>query len=60
MAVKDVDYIKMSATARHIQETVFNRAAAENVKLTAETVEVVMRAAIELARIAHIGDGTCS
>jgi hypothetical protein len=51
-----VDYIKLAATARHIQETVFNRAADNNVKMTAETVETVLRAAIELAFIAHRGD----
>lgn len=51
-----VDYIKLAATARHIQETVFNRAADNDVKMTPQTVETVLRAAIELAFIAHLGD----
>jgi hypothetical protein len=51
-----VDYIKLAATARHIQETVFNRAADSDIKLTADTVKVVMEASIELAFIAHRGD----
>jgi hypothetical protein len=48
-----VDYIKISATARHLMETVFNRADADGVKLDASTVHVVMQASIELAMIAH-------
>jgi hypothetical protein len=51
-----IDYIKLAATARHIQETVFNRAADSDIKLTADTVKVVMEASIELAFIAHRGD----
>lgn len=53
--MKDVDYIKLSATARHIQETVFNRAAENGIKLSAETATIVMLSAVELARIAHLG-----
>ena len=55
-----VDYIKLSATARHIQETVFNRARENEVELSADMVEVVMRAAIELALLAHLGEKRCS
>lgn len=54
--MSSIDYIRVSATARHIQETVFNRAAENNVKLSARMVEVVMLAAIELALLAHRGE----
>jgi hypothetical protein len=54
--LSSVDYIKLSATARQIQETVFNRAKDNEVELSAEMVEVVMRAAIELALLAHLGE----
>ena len=53
MTRREVDYIKISATARHIMETVFNRADADGVKLDASIVYVVMQASIELAMIAH-------
>lgn len=50
----NIDYIKLSATARHIQETVLHRAADSNIKLSAQTVRTVMLASIELAFIAHV------
>lgn len=53
---EDVDFIKLSATARHIHETVFSRAADNGVMLSAETVKTVMLAAIELALLAHVGE----
>lgn len=49
-----VDYIKLAATARHIQETVLHRASENGVKLTARQVKVVMDAATELAFLAHV------
>lgn len=49
-----VDYIKLAATARHIQETVLHRAADNGVKLTARQVKVVMDASTELAFLAHV------
>lgn len=51
--MKDVDYIKLAATARHIQETVLHRARDEGIRLPLETVKVVMQASIDLALIAH-------
>lgn len=56
----DLDYIKLSATARHIQETVLHRAADAGVKLSAQTVRTVMLASIELAFIAHTGDANAA
>lgn len=53
--MSDIDYIKLAATARHISETVLNRAADNEVKISADTVAVVLRAAIDLAFIAHTG-----
>lgn len=49
-----VDYIKLAATARHLQETVLHRAAENGIKLSAREVKVVMEASIELAFLAHI------
>lgn len=54
MAEADVDYIKLSATARHLQDTVFNRAADNGVKLSAADVKAVMEASIEMAFLAHV------
>ena len=51
--MSDVDYIKLSATARHIQETVLHRANDNGIKLSAGEVRSVMQAAIDLAFIAH-------
>ena len=54
--MSDVDYIKLSATARHIQETVLHRANDNGAKLSPDTVRKVMQAAIDLAFIAHQKD----
>ena len=50
------DYIKLAATARHIQETVLNRAADNGVKLSVDAVKHVLQNAIELALLAHVGE----
>jgi len=49
-----VDYIKLAATARHLQETVLHRAAENGIKLTAREVKIVMDASVELAFLAHV------
>ena len=51
--MNEVDYIKVSATARHIQETVLHRANDNGIKLSPATVRNVLFTAIELAFIAH-------
>lgn len=51
-----VDYIKIAATARHLQETVLHRAADAGVELSARTVFDIMLASIELAFLAHVGE----
>lgn len=50
----DVDYIKLAATARHIQETVLHRAAENGIKLPRKVVKDVLIASIELAFLAHV------
>lgn len=55
MTAADVDYIKLAATARHIQETVLHRAAENGIKLPGKTVKDVLIASIELAFLAHAG-----
>ncbi|CAB5079539.1 hypothetical protein UFOVP143_16 [uncultured Caudovirales phage] len=50
----DVDYIKIAATARHIQETVLHRASDNGIKLPAETVKAILKASINLAFTAHV------
>jgi hypothetical protein len=54
LPMADLDYIKLAATARHLSETVLNRAAENGVKLTAREVKVVLEASIELAFLAHV------
>ena len=51
--MNEVDYINVSATARHIQETVLHRANDNGIKLSTATVRNVLFTAIELAFIAH-------
>lgn len=50
------EYIRVAATARHLAETVFNRAAENDVKLSARTVKNILLAAAELAMITHRGE----
>ena len=52
----EVDYIKLAATARHLSETVLNRASENGIKLTPGQVKVVLEAAIELAFLAHVNE----
>jgi hypothetical protein len=49
------EYIKLAATARHLSETVLNRAAENGIELTPHQVKVVLDASIELAFLAHVG-----
>ena len=51
-----VDYIKIAATARHIQETVLHRAAENEIKLSARMLATILKASSELAFIAHLGE----
>lgn len=51
--MSDIDYIKVSATVRQIQETVLHRANDNGIKLSTDTVRNILQTAIELAFIAH-------